>query len=73
MEKDFSEAIKWFRLAAEGGCVDAQFHLGLIYETGLGTAENKEEAIKWYRRAAEQGHENAKHALKKVSPQRTPC
>ena len=59
VEQDLSEAVKWFRLAAEQGYAPAQFNLGASYNNGEGVAENKDEAIKWFRLAAEQGDEDA--------------
>ena len=35
-KKDYKEAIKWFRLAAEQGHSSAQINLGSIYENGEG-------------------------------------
>ena len=48
---------------AEKGEVEAQFHLGLKYEFGLGVTEDDAEAVKWYRKAAEQGDSNAQYNL----------
>ena len=39
---------------AEGGDVDAQSLLGLMYEFGYGVPQSYGEAVKWYRMAAEQ-------------------
>ena len=57
--KDYSEAVKWYRKAAEQGLADAQRNLGLCYINGKGVPENQTEAVKWYRKAAEQGLANA--------------
>ena len=37
------------------GDFDAQFDLGVMYDSGLGVPENGAEAIKWFRLAAAQG------------------
>ena len=50
------EALKWFRLAAESGDVDAQQRVGAIHANGLGVPQDDVEALKWYRLAAERGH-----------------
>ena len=47
--------MKWYQLAADQGHADAQYSLGVSYETGKGVAEDNAEAVKWYQRAAEQG------------------
>ncbi len=52
-----SKAISYFRLAAEQGLADAQYHLGGYYY------HNKKEMLKWYNRAAEQNHPGALVAL----------
>ncbi|MGA2030018.1 MAG: tetratricopeptide repeat protein [Verrucomicrobiota bacterium] len=62
--KDFVEAARWFRMAAEKGHVRAQFWLGSFYQAGqLGIMQNWTEAVKWYRKAAEQGNADTQHNL----------
>ena len=58
-----SEAVKWYRKAADQGHAKAQYNLGWCYANGEGVAKNISEAVKWYRKAAEQGDENAQKAL----------
>ena len=53
--KDYSQAVIYFRQAAEMGHADAQNYLGLCYDHGSGVNEDDVEAVKWYRKAAEQG------------------
>ena len=60
-EGNKTEAVKWYRNAAEQGHADAQYKLGVCYNTGDGIAQNKTEAVKWYRKAAEQGHADAQY------------
>ena len=64
VEKDETEAVNWFRKAADQGYAGAQLNLGLSYENGSGVKQDKVEAAKWYHKAAEQGFEPAKEALK---------
>ena len=54
---------KWFRLAALQGDAEAQFALGLMYNTGQGITQDYKEALKWYRLAAAQGFANAHYNL----------
>ena len=57
--KDYAQAVKWFRLAAEQGYARAQFSLGVAYDNGKGVTMNYVEAAKWYGKAAVQGHAGA--------------
>jgi len=57
--KDYVEAIRWWRMAAEQGYAKAQFNLGVMYEKGRGLTENYVEAVRRYRAAAEQGDPDA--------------
>ena len=61
--EDDSEAVKWYRLAAEQGDAAAQFNLGIKYDQGEGVPEDDSEAVKWYRLAAEQGDATAQFNL----------
>ncbi len=49
VSEDQTEAVKWYRLAAEQGDADAQAFLGEMYENGKGVPEDETEAVKWYR------------------------
>jgi len=51
---DYATALRLWHPLAEQGDADAQFHLGVMYESGQGLLRNDAEAIKWYRKAAEQ-------------------
>ncbi len=52
----YSEAVRWYRKAAEQGYANAQNNLGVCYKTGIGVSTDFSEAVKWYRKAAEQGN-----------------
>ena len=43
----------WYQKAAEQGCQDAQFRLGVMYEWGRGLEQDDEQAVFWYRKAVE--------------------
>jgi TPR repeat protein/CHAT domain-containing protein len=51
--RNYEEAIKLFRRAAERNDALAQNNLGVMYEHGIGIKRDYAEAIKWYRKAAE--------------------
>jgi tetratricopeptide (TPR) repeat protein len=49
--KDYAEAVKWYRKAAEQNLAVAQNRLGFCYAKGEGVAKDQVEAVKWYREA----------------------
>lgn len=61
--KDYGEAVKWYRKAAERNHALAQFYLGVCYYRGDGVAENHAQAVNWYRKAAEQNLALAQYYL----------
>ena len=63
VEKNYVEAVKWFRKAAEQGDIVAQYNLGLCCYEGDGMERTYAEAAKWWRKAAEQGYANAQTRL----------
>lgn len=64
VEQNDSLAIKWYRLAAEGGYDMSQSNLGVCYYKGLcGLDIDYIEAVKWLRKAAEQGNDDAQYLM----------
>ncbi len=61
VKKNWSQAFKWYRLAAEKGDAMAQANLGLMYQDGDGVAPDMVEAYKWFTLSAEQGNVVGKH------------
>ena len=53
--KDYPQAVKWFRMAAEQWDPQGQVSLGDCYLSGRGLTQDAREAEKWFRAAAEQG------------------
>ena len=68
-EEDYAEAVKWYRMAAEQGNADAQYYLGVMYESGKGVEQNSLEAEKWYGKSAAQGHGLARFNLDTIKNQ----
>lgn len=65
------EALKWLKLAADQGQVEAMYELGDIYGDGkCGVERNEEEAVQWFTRAADQGHLFAKQSLRPIKEKR---
>ena len=63
VEKNYEEAVKWYKKAAEKGDDWAMRKLGWCYENGEGVEKNYEEAVKWYKKAAELSDTDAKAAI----------
>jgi len=61
--KDEVEAVKWYCIAAEHGCVDAMFELSKCYTFGIGLRRNRASAAKWLQKAAEHDHVRAMFIL----------
>jgi hypothetical protein len=57
--QDFTEAVKWFRMAGDRGHIEAQYLLGSCYYLGNGVPQNNAKAIEWWRKAAKQKHKDA--------------
>ena len=54
--QDFTEAFRWYRMAAENGDANGQGDTGICYYTGKGVHKDKAEARRWFAMAAAQGH-----------------
>ena len=65
---DPTEAVEWFRKAADQDCSAAFYELGVCYENGEGVEKNLDEAVIWYRKAVDGGFEGgAQHALDRIA------
>jgi len=58
-----ASALKKLRLLANKGDSDAQYNLGVMYETGDGVPQDYTQAMAWYLKAAEQGEVSAQSNL----------
>ncbi len=61
--RDDSEAVRWFRRAADLGLGEAQYNLGVMYAHGRGVERDPYEAARWFRVAAENGVAEAQYNL----------
>ncbi|MBQ6208789.1 MAG: SEL1-like repeat protein [Prevotella sp.] len=52
-EGNYSEALKWFKQAAENGNIEAQYKIGDMYAEGKGVEKNETIAMRWYKQAEE--------------------
>jgi TPR repeat protein len=62
-KEDFTEAAKWYRIAADQGYMKAPGNLGLLYLLGRGVQKDIREAHRLTRLAANQGGMIAQHRL----------
>jgi len=61
---DASEALRWYRVAADRGDKPAQFQIGLMYQNGEGVAADQAKAHEWFtkhRQAHAHHHHNAQY------------
>jgi hypothetical protein len=70
--KDYVEAAKWFRRAAEQGYGISQYNLGVCYDNGFGVQKDFVQAYKWYNLAAAQSTKAAITNLASLERQMTP-
>lgn len=63
LNRDYKEAVKWYRLAAEQGFSKAQANLGVMYGEGQGVTQDYVLAAEWFLKAAERGNALAQHNL----------
>ena len=64
VRRDYGEAAKWYRAAADQGHAVSQYVLGLQYAIGQGVEQDYAKAAEWMRRAAEQGDAGAEAYLR---------
>ena len=60
---NYTEAMNWYKKAAENGSSDAQSELGFMYLNGEGTPVDKTEGAKWLIKAGDNGDAMAQRAL----------
>jgi TPR repeat protein len=63
VSEDKSEAMRWWRKAADQGYIKAEFRLGVAYDLSDGVPRDEAESVRWYRKAADQGDAEAQFNL----------
>ena len=63
-EENYTEAVSWYKKAAEQGHPGAQYGLGVCYYNGDGVSQDYEQAKYWWKRSAVQGQRQARYMLK---------
>ena len=71
--QDYTDALEWYRMAAEQGFDKAQNNLGFMYDNGLGVPQDYVQAHLWYNLAAAQGFDLAWENREKVTNKMTPA
>ena len=72
VEKDFNEALKWYRKSAEQGDARGQYNLGEIYRKGQGVEKDYVSAYAWYNIVAANGMILAKIHKTSIATEMTP-
>src|SRR6185312_2003899 len=63
VSRNYAEAAKYYRGAAQMGNPKAEYALGYMYRTGHGVPHDYNLAAKWFERAAAQGNSDAEYSL----------
>ena len=63
VDRDYAQAVTWWRRSAGQGHARAQSALGFMYANGQGVSEDYAQAVEWYRRAVGQGIARAQFNL----------
>jgi hypothetical protein len=61
--QDYSQALQWYKRAAEHGDRKAQFDLATVYDEGIGIPSDYVEASRWFRKAADQNYAKAQDGI----------
>jgi TPR repeat protein len=57
--RNYIEAVKWFRFAAEQGNSNGENYMGFMYIKGFGVPKDYNNALQWLQKAADKGHPGA--------------
>lgn len=63
INRDYQEAIGWYRKSAEQGNINAQVNIGCMLYNVSWLHKNYDEAVQWFSKAAEQGNKDAQYHL----------
>ncbi len=71
--QDYTETMKWYRMAAEQGHAGAQYGLGKMYANGQGVTQDYVQAHMWFNLAAAQGDKTGREYRDKIAKKMTPA
>lgn len=63
LRHDYKTSFRLLNKSAQQGNTEAQFYIGLMYDTGQGIPQDSAKAVEWYRLAAQQRHTKAQLML----------
>ena len=63
VKQDFTQAARWYRVAAEQSHIVAQYNLAILYTVGRGVPVDLAEARHWFHSASERGYGPAQYNL----------
>jgi TPR repeat protein len=67
VEKDYTQALKWFRASSEKNYSGGYYQMGLMYLDGLGVAKDINQAIIWFQASLKEGNKLAEEELNKIN------
>ena len=67
--EDNSQALKWFRKAAENNHAQAQYNLAIMLASGLGAEADLVEAFAWLKISQSKGYKPATEVINKMEPE----
>ncbi|MDD5052003.1 MAG: tetratricopeptide repeat protein [Sulfuricurvum sp.] len=66
IDKNETQAAKWYEKAAHQGYIDAQYNLAIMYASGRGVSKDEAVAMMWLSLAAKQGDKEARALLLQI-------
>ena len=72
VQRDYAEAVKWYRRASDQGSASAQWLLASMYEVGSGVPQDYVQAYMWCNLSAAQGFQLAKYRRAELERVMTP-
>ena len=66
--QNFSEALRWYKLAAAKEQPLAQMNLGVMYQVGQGVRQDAIIARDWYQKSVDNGYAPATALLRALQP-----
>ena len=62
-QKDYTDAMKYYLMAANQGDASAQYNVAWLYDNGDGVTQDYGQALQWYLKSANQGDRDAQNNL----------